>query len=64
MRLNPRQAARLILAAYRAEDGVATRAAERLGVHHSSLLRWVERLERAGIDVRAGIEEIREKAAA
>lgn len=64
VRLHPRQAMRRILAAYRAEAGVATRAAIRLGVEHSTLLRWVGKLERRGLDVRERIEEVREAAAA
>lgn len=63
VRVRPRVAARRILAAYRAEGGVATRAAERLGVEHTTLLRWLRKLERSGVAVRDAIEDIRENAA-
>lgn len=44
----------LILAAYRAENGNSTRAAERLGVSRRTLLRWVERY-----DLRAQVQAAR-----
>lgn len=64
IRIDPKRAARQILAMFRRKRGNATHVAHAFGVDRRTLNRWLQALRRAGVDLSGDVETVREAARA